>query len=227
MVAADMMELSEVVQSCTRYLVRELEPGNAIGILRFARDHNCSELAREATRHVHERFAEVTEGEEFRDAPRELLVEFLASECLRVDSEYQVFRGAMNWMEWDIDSRRRFIFDILKFIRLPLVPSKLLDAYLAECADISLGVALTSAKRDLASRKGSLVSLSAEPRRCAKKNVYVIGGSQRELGSAWTKSECTYHTVEVFDTFKVSHTLGHGGGKGAMYLLKTFSKSKS
>ena len=47
------------------------------------------------------------------------------------------------------------------------------------------------------------MSLSAEPRRCAKKNIYVIGGSQRELGSAWTKSECTYHTVEVFDSFKV------------------------
>ena len=26
----------------------------------------------------------------------------------------------------------------------------------------------------------------------AKKNIYVIGGSKRELGSAWTRSECTY-----------------------------------
>ncbi len=49
----------------------------------------------------------------------------------------------MNWIEWDISARRRFVFDILKFIRLPLVPCKLLDAYLAECTDISLGVAIT------------------------------------------------------------------------------------
>ncbi len=55
----------------------------------------------------------------------------------------KVFRGAMNWIEWDISARRRFVFDILKFIRLPLVPCKLLDAYLAECTDISLGVAIT------------------------------------------------------------------------------------
>ena len=27
-------------------------------------------------------------------------------------------------------------------------------------------------------------------------------GSKRELGSAWTRSECTYQTVECFDTFK-------------------------
>ena len=26
-------------------------------------------------------------------------------------------------------------------------------------------------------------------------------GSRRELGSAWTRSECTYQTVECFDTF--------------------------
>ncbi len=54
-----------------------------------------------------------------------------------------MFRAALNWVEWDIPSRRRFIFDILKFIRLPLVPSKLMDAYMAECCDMSLKVALT------------------------------------------------------------------------------------
>lgn len=96
----------------------------------------------------------------------------------------------------------RFVFDILKYIRLPLVPSKLLDSYVKDCVDISLKVALTSVKKDISSRKGSLVTLSAQPRLGAKKNIYVIGGSQRELRSAWTKSECTYDTVEVFDTFK-------------------------
>ena len=109
----------------------------------------------------------------------------------------------MIWIEADLASRRRYIFDLLKFIRLPLVPSKLLDSFLSECADVSLRVALNSVKRDLITRKGSLVTLNAEPRLCAKKNIYVIGGSQRELRSAWTRSECTYHTVEVFDTFKV------------------------
>ena len=29
----------------------------------------------------------------------------------------------------------------------------------------------------------------------AKKNIYVIGGSKRELGSAWTRSECTYQVA--------------------------------
>ena len=62
----------------------------------------------------------------------------------------------MNWMEWDVDARRRFIFDILKFIRLPLVPSKLLDAYLAECRDNSLVVALTRYLRIRKNKKEGL-----------------------------------------------------------------------
>ena len=50
-------------------------------------------------------------------------------------------------------------------------------------------------------RKGSLVCAYAAPRRAAKKFVYVIGGSHRELGSAWTKEEYTYDSVERYDIY--------------------------
>ena len=208
-IAGDMIELYEVVELCTNYLIRELEPSNAFGIFRFASDHNCMALKEAAMKYIHEHFNIVSKEDEFCGIARDMLVDFLSSEYLRVDSEYQVFVAAMNWIEADITSRRRFIFDVLKFIRLPLVPSKLLESYLNECSDISLKVALTSVKRDIALRKGSLVTLAAQPRLNAKKNIYVIGGSQRELGSAWTRSECTYQSVEVFDTFK-----GKTGGRG-------------
>ena len=45
------------------------------------------------------------------------------------------------------------------------------------------------------------MSLQAQPRLGAKKFVYVIGGSHRELGSAWTHSEFTYDSVEMFDIY--------------------------
>ena len=130
----------------------------------------------------------------------------------------------MIWLEADIVDRRRFVFELLRSIRLSLVPSKLLEAYLGKCGDISLKVALSSMKQDLASRKGSLVALCAQPRLCAKKNIFVIGGSQRELRSAWTKTECTYHTVEVFDSFKVRGDVTYRR-MNATTLTMTFSQS--
>ena len=52
LIAGDMIELSEVVEICTEHLVRQLEPSNAVGIFRFAADHNCLLLKEAALRYV-------------------------------------------------------------------------------------------------------------------------------------------------------------------------------
>ena len=93
-----------------------------------------------------------------------------------MDSEYQVFSATMNWINYDITNRRRYIFEVLKHVRLPLVATKLLESYVNNCTDLSLKVAMTSVKKDLISQKGSLVALYVKPRKGAKKNIYVIGG---------------------------------------------------
>ena len=97
-----------------------------------------------------------------------------------MDSEYQVFFATMNWINHDIANRRRYIFEVLKHVRLPLVATKLLESYVNNCTDLSLKVAMTSVKKDLISQKGSLVALYVKPRKGAKKNIYVIGGENRD-----------------------------------------------
>ena len=52
LIAGDMIELQEVVKICTDHLVRQLEPSNALGIFRFAADHNCLLLKEAALRYV-------------------------------------------------------------------------------------------------------------------------------------------------------------------------------
>lgn len=94
------------------------------------------------------------------------------------------------------------MFEILNHVRLPLIPSKLLEKSINECCDISLKVALRSIQKDLLSKRGSLVPLYVQPRICARKKIYVIGGSKRELISSWTRSECTFESVECFDTYR-------------------------
>jgi len=202
LISADMLQLQEVVHKCTEFLRLELHESNTIGIYRFADGHNIEGLRGIALTFIHDNFYSVSLEEEFQELEMELLCQFISSEYLRVDSEYQVFCATMSWINHDIPNRRRYIFDVLKHVRLPLVATKLLEGYVNNCNDMSLKVAMSSVKRDLISQKGSLVSLYVKPRKSAKKNIYVIGGSKRELGSAWTRSECTYQTVECFDTFK-------------------------
>ena len=146
------------------------------GIYRFADGHNIEALTGIALNYIHDNFHLVSQEEEFQEINKNLLTELISSEYLRVDSEYQVFSATMNWINYDITNRRRYIFEVLKHVRLPLVATKLLESYVNNCTDLSLKVAMTSVKKDLISQKGSLVALYVKPRKGAKKNIYVIGG---------------------------------------------------
>ncbi|XP_066998261.1 actin-binding protein IPP [Anabrus simplex] len=202
MIAADMLELTEVVNSCTDFLKQELHLTNAIGIYRFAEGHNCESLATFALDFIHGHFPDVCKEEEFFELPKDQLIQFLSSEQLRVDTEFQVFQAAMRWIMHDVTQRRQFVFEILAYVRLPLLATCLLDRAIRDCRDASLKVALRSVRKDLVTKKGSLVPLYVYPRICAKKDIFVIGGSSRELVSSWTRSlEHTLESVERFDTY--------------------------
>ena len=105
LVAADMIELKEVVEKCTEFLKLELHESNAIGIYRFAEGHNIEGLRDISLNFIHDNFYLVSCEEEFFEINKELLCEFISSEYLRVDSEYQVFCATMNWINYDISNR--------------------------------------------------------------------------------------------------------------------------
>ena len=162
------------------------------GIYRFADGHNIEALTGIALNYIHDNFHLVSQEEEFQEINKHLLTELISSEYLRVDSEYQVFSATMSWINYDIANRRRYIFEVLKHVRLPLVATKLLESYVNNCTDLSLKVAMTSVKKDLISQKGSLVALYVKPRKGAKKNIYVIGGENCFKIIIVTISLCLY-----------------------------------
>lgn len=201
--AADMLQINEAVEGCCEYLVRELHASNAIGILRFAEAHSCETLAKSALTFVNFNFPDVALEQELLDVPHTLLIRLIASEHLRVDTEFQVFNAALRWMKHDVINRRRYIFEILSNVRLPLVPIRLIDVAVADCHDASLQVALKSIKKDLLSGRGNLVPVRVSPRICAKKSIYIIGGSRREPSNlqSW-KPDCIFETVTKYDIYR-------------------------
>ncbi|XP_011500477.1 PREDICTED: actin-binding protein IPP [Ceratosolen solmsi marchali] len=200
--AADMLELNEVVSSCISYLEEQLHFSNALGIYRFAETHNCADLLETALRFIQINFPRVSQEEEFLDLPKEHLVSFLSSENIHIDTEFQVFEAAYNWITHDIPARRCYVFEIFSHIRLRLCSMACLNQIIYKCNDGSLTVALTSIKKDLICNKGCLVPLRVQPRHCAKKNILVIGGIKRD-SNTWVKpSESIYDTVNKYNTFK-------------------------
>ncbi|KAL3268082.1 hypothetical protein HHI36_007209 [Cryptolaemus montrouzieri] len=201
-VAADMVGLVDVVRGCTEFLIKELQPQNAIGFYRFADDLNSTELKLEAENYIQKNFPKVCNEDEIYNLEKDILIRFISSEYLKIDSELQVFELALRWINHDIIQRRQFVFEILSHIRLSLISFAVLRKTIAACDDCSLKVALKSFYSDLLDKKGCLVPLNVKPRNCAKKDIYVIGGSKREKKKIWDGGLAMYYVgIEKFDTF--------------------------
>jgi len=57
---------------------------------RFAEGHSCEVLEKSALGYVQRHFPEVCESEEYLECPKNIVISFLESEKLKVDSEFQV-----------------------------------------------------------------------------------------------------------------------------------------
>ncbi|KAF7280404.1 hypothetical protein GWI33_006096 [Rhynchophorus ferrugineus] len=201
-ISADMFEIVEIITKCTYFLIDQLHETNAIGIYLFARDHNILELKVSAIRFIEEYFPRVIKEEEIYELDKETFINFLSSEYLKIDSESEMFQAAIKWIKHDISNRKPDVFDVLKKVRLPLISFTFLERAINECPDSSLKVALKSVYSDMINQRGCLVPLNVKPRKCAKKDIYVIGGSKRELCSVWDRGlEMDFVSIEKFNTF--------------------------
>lgn len=79
----------------------------------------------------------------------------------------------------------------------------LLERTIRDCTDVSLRTALKSLHLDLMNKKGWLVPLFVKPRLCARKDIFVIGGSRRELNTVSLRGpDFNYVAPERYDTRK-------------------------
>ena len=155
---------------------------------------------------------QVTEQEEYFDLPEEHVIALLQSEYLRVDNEFQVFTAALNWILYDIKSRRKSVFTICAPIRFPIISYKQLETYINDCKDLSLKIALhklvsdykssaTGAQNIRLQLKLKLKPHIFQPRKFARKCVYISGGYSRQPGERWSDSVslADIHCFSFFD----------------------------
>nr|XP_033771287.1 actin-binding protein IPP isoform X3 [Geotrypetes seraphini] len=79
LVAADMLQLSEVAELCCRFLKAQMEPSNVVGIFQLAHHMAQADLMEAAECYIHAHFLEVQNEEEFLALGKEELVKILQS----------------------------------------------------------------------------------------------------------------------------------------------------
>ncbi|XP_045060192.2 actin-binding protein IPP isoform X2 [Desmodus rotundus] len=208
-VAADMLQLTEVVNLCCEFLKGQIDPLNCIGIFQFSEQIACHDLLEFTENYIHVHFLEVQSGEEFLALTKDQLIKILRSEELSIEDEYQVFLAAMQWILKDLGKRKKYLVEVLDPIRFPLLPPQRLFKYIEGVSDFNLRVALQTLLKEYCEVCRSpkenkfcsfLQTSKVRPRKKARKYLYAVGGYTRLQGGRWSDSRAL-SCVERFDTF--------------------------
>ncbi|XP_063283757.1 actin-binding protein IPP [Pelobates fuscus] len=209
MTAADMLQLSNVVDLCCDFLKDQIEPGNCVGFFQFSEQLACQSLVDFTESYIHTHFPEVKMGDEFPTLTKDQLIRILRSEELCIEDEHQVFSAALTWIQGDIGTRKRHVVEVLEPVRFSLLPPQRLQKSIEDVTDFNLRVALQTLLREYyepcpspkdKKHCNSLQASRVRPRRKARKFLYSIGGYIRLQGARWSDSRAL-SCVERFDTF--------------------------
>ncbi|TGZ39145.1 hypothetical protein CRM22_011262 [Opisthorchis felineus] len=119
--ASNLLQLPFVRDACCQFLQSQLQPENCLGILRFAKFHNCNDLW-ETTRHFAEdNFAKVASScDEFAELSTTELEQLISSDRL-IASEGQVLEAVRRWVGHDLGKRQKAAKRLFERVRFGLL----------------------------------------------------------------------------------------------------------
>ncbi|EZA52628.1 kelch-like protein 10 [Ooceraea biroi] len=125
LIMADYLSILGVLELCCDYLRDNLAPENCIEVMGFARQRFCKKLENDAYRFIVGHFVEVSQrNEEILHLPIEELKPLVGADELNVKSEQTVWELVLRWINHDPDSRKDYIVDLMKNIRLGLLDTQ-------------------------------------------------------------------------------------------------------
>uniref|UniRef100_A0A1A8KP41 BTB domain-containing protein n=2 Tax=Nothobranchius kuhntae TaxID=321403 RepID=A0A1A8KP41_NOTKU len=195
--AANLLDVMAVREACCRFMERQMDEMNCVGIHCFAEAHSCTMLEKRSMEYILEHFSSVCQQEEFLSLSTDKLTEIIASDLLNVPKEEMVFEAIMLWLD-KCSSRKQSFEKVLEHIRLPLISPYYLHDVI-ESLDVvkeNQGCQrLISEAKDyllLKDRRGELYSSRARPRRSTgtAEVIVTVGGEDDKV---------VLRSVESFD----------------------------
>lgn len=123
---ANLFQFTTIVETCCGFLKNQLHPSNCLGIGDFADHLGCSNLREAAHNYAEKNFLEVSKTDEFLLATLHQVQTMLNSDFLNVITEKEVFDACIQWIRHDLEHRKDHLADLMRHIRLPLLPPKIL-----------------------------------------------------------------------------------------------------
>ncbi|XP_028254449.1 kelch-like protein 10 [Parambassis ranga] len=127
--AADYLNIMELVQICCNFFEKTLCPYNCIGIWQFTKTHHTPELHLKAFHHVLRHFEEVVFGEEFLQLSAQDVSDIISSDNLNVRQEAAVFEAIIRWITHEPQEQEGYADLLLPKVRLSMMPTEYIQSH--------------------------------------------------------------------------------------------------
>ncbi|XP_076992736.1 kelch-like protein 5 isoform X3 [Tamandua tetradactyla] len=186
---ACLLQLSQVVEACCKFLMKQLHPSNCLGIRSFADAQGCTDLHKVAHNYTMEHFMEVIRNQEFVLLPATEIAKLLASDDMNIPNEETILNALLTWVRHDLEQRRKELSKLLAYIRLPLLAPQFLadmenNALFRDDIECQKLIMEAMKYHLLPERRPMLQSPRTKPRKSTVGTLFAVGGMDSTKGVA-------------------------------------------
>lgn len=139
LMAAKDLSISAVTYACSDYLMHHLKPSNSLRVVNLAVQFGLMDLLKISLEYCKNNFTNVSKTTLFLELSISQLAELLKCDDLSVPSEKHVFFAMIKWIEHSAEERKKFVPELLKFIRLHHLETKVRCLGCFSCSDQQIG----------------------------------------------------------------------------------------
>ncbi|XP_057177844.1 kelch-like protein 33 [Triplophysa rosa] len=119
--ACSQFQMQGALSLCLNFLQDNMDETSCLDVLALAEAFSLVDLGKRAEDYCLTHFQRVAEGEKFRDLTCDHLMRLLERDKLNAESELDVFRAVVSWIEEDNEQRLSHLSRLMQSVRFPLM----------------------------------------------------------------------------------------------------------
>ena len=121
--ASSFLFVEKVKKACCQFLESIANLENCFTILSIADTFSCDSLSQAVTKYINRKFTELAKTDAFMKLDKEDVVKFFSSDDIQIENEEQIFEIMMDWINYDLERRERYMNELFRLLRLPFIRS--------------------------------------------------------------------------------------------------------